>query len=74
MRGYLDLHLYGHTVVRQTRDLNLVAGATQAINLRPLNGRLVLSLAVLHDYRHLGRKLVHQIRDLGIVRNLNVGN
>ena len=74
MRGYLDLHLYGHAVVRQSRDLKLVAGATQAVDLRPLNGRLVLSLAVLHDHGHRGRQHVHQVRDLGVVRNLNVGN
>ena len=55
MRGHLDLHLYGHAVVRQARDLKLVAGAAQAIDLRPLNGRLVLSLAILHDHRHRGR-------------------
>ena len=74
MRGYLDLHLYGHAVVRQARDRELVAGVAQAIDLRPLNGRLVLSLAVLHDHRHRERQHVHQVRDLGIVRNLNVGN
>ena len=74
MRGHLDLNRHGHAVVRQARDRELVAGAAQAIDLRPLNGRLVLSLAVLHDHRHRGRQHVHQVRDLGIVRNLNVGN
>ena len=74
MRGYLDLDRHGHAVVRQAHDRELVAGAAQAIDLRPLNGRLRRGLAVLHDHRHRGRQHVHQVLDLSVVRNLDVGN